>query len=182
MDTDGGGWIVFQRRVDGSVDFFRDWNIYKKGFGSQLSEFWLGNDNIHRLTSSGTYQLRIDLSDFEGGHSFATYNSFSLSEEADNYKLNLGDYSGGTAGDSLSYHRNRPFTTKDKDHDIHEDNCADRFKGAWWYGGCHDSNLNAQYLRGKHTSYADGMMWLAGKGYYYSYKTTEMKFRPILAA
>ncbi|KAJ1145722.1 hypothetical protein NDU88_012006 [Pleurodeles waltl] len=53
MDTDGGGWIVFQRRWDGSVDFFRDWKTYKRSFGSQMTDFWLGNDNLHHLTVTG---------------------------------------------------------------------------------------------------------------------------------
>ncbi|KAM3914910.1 ficolin-1-like [Leptodactylus fuscus] len=178
MDTDGGGWIVFQRRCDGSVDFFRGWNDYKRGFGSQLSsEFWLGNENIHRLTSSGTHEFRVDLTDYENKSSFATYASFSLSGEGDFYKLHIGKFTGGNAGDSLSYHNDRPFTTKDKDNDVHPDNCAVMFKGAWWYGGCHNSNLNGQYLRGNHKSYADGVNWESGRGDKHSYKITEMKIR-----
>ncbi|KAK9410171.1 ryncolin-3-like [Crotalus adamanteus] len=57
METDGGGWLLFQRRQDGSVNFYRDWKSYKKGFGRQGSEFWLGNDKIHLLTSSGKPQI-----------------------------------------------------------------------------------------------------------------------------
>ncbi|KAG9464705.1 hypothetical protein GDO78_019491, partial [Eleutherodactylus coqui] len=178
MDTDGGGWIVFQRRYDGSVNFFRGWNDYKRGFGNQPSEFWLGNDNIHRLTSSGTHKLRIDLTDFENERSFAAYASFSLSGEVDKYKLHLGAFTEGSAGDSLSLHNNHPFTTKDRDNDAYGANCAANYKGAWWYVGCHHSNLNGQYLRGTHSSDADGINWKTGKGYKYSYKITEMKFRP----
>ncbi|KAM3914466.1 ficolin-1-B-like [Leptodactylus fuscus] len=179
MDTDGGGWIVFQRRYDGSVDFFRGWSDYKRGFGSQLSEFWLGNDNIHRLTSSGTQVFRVDLTDVDNKHSFATYASFSLSGESDNYKLHIGAFTGGSAGDSLSYHKDRPFTTKDKDNDVHPDNCAVMFKGAWWYGECHDSNLNGQYLSGNYNINADGVIWETGRGNHHSYKMAEMKFRPV---
>ena len=69
------------------------------------------------------------------------------------------------------------FTTKDRDQDTYETNCAVRFKGAWWYSDCHSSNLNAMYLNGKHASRADGVNWGGWKGHFESLKTTQMKFR-----
>ncbi|KAM7144069.1 ficolin-2-like isoform 5-T5 [Macrochelys suwanniensis] len=179
MDTDGGGWIVFQRRVDGTMDFYRDWNSYKRGFGSQLSEFWLGNDNIHLLTSLGTNELRVDLRDFDNNYLFATFGSFKIAGETEKYKLILGAFVNSTAGDSLTIHNNMPFTTQDRDNDQYSGNCATSFKGAWWYKDCHWSNLNGLYLRGSHESYADGVNWKTGRGHKYSYKMAEMKFRPV---
>uniref|UniRef100_UPI00398F72AB ficolin-2-like n=1 Tax=Pristiophorus japonicus TaxID=55135 RepID=UPI00398F72AB len=175
MDTDGGGWLVFQRRMDGSVDFYRGWNSYKKGFGNQLSEFWLGNDNIHALTKTGSYQLRIDVKDFEDKKGFADYKSFKILDEAEKYRLILGEYSDGDIGDSLTLHNNYPFSTNDRDNPR---NCAEKSSGAWWYENCHYSNLNGLYLKGAHTSYANGINWRTGKGYNYSYKYTDMKIRP----
>ncbi|XP_056395415.1 ficolin-1-like isoform X2 [Hyla sarda] len=176
MHTDGGGWIVFQRRWDGSVDFFRDWNSYKMGFGSRLNEFWLGNDNLHMLTSSGTWEMRIDLQDFERTMHYAKYASFQVLGEDEKYKLLLGAYTEGNAGSSMDGHRDMPFATKDKD-SLH--NCATNYKGGWWYESCHNANLNGRYLGGQHASYADGINWNGGKGYNYSYKFSEMKIRPV---
>ena len=85
----------------------------------------------------------------------------------------------GNAGDSLSYHKSSSFTTKDRDNDQHSTNCAALFKGAWWYNGCHYSNLNGLYHRGRHSSYADGVNWYHWKGYYYSVKRAEMKLKPV---
>ncbi|XP_068964489.1 ficolin-2-like [Petaurus breviceps papuanus] len=179
MDTDGGGWTVFQRRADGSVNFFRDWAAYKRGFGSHLGEFWMGNENLHRLTTQRNNELRIDLQDFDQNYFFAKYTSFQILGETEKYKLILGNFVDGNAGDSMGYHNNKSFTTKDQDNDEYSSNCAETFKGAWWYGSCHNSNLNALYLQGKHESYANGINWKSGKGHYYSYKISEMKFRPV---
>ena len=70
METDGGGWVVFQRRMDGTVDFYHNWTDYVKGFGDLNGEFWLGLNKIHRLTAikkhPNNITLRVDLEDFEG--------------------------------------------------------------------------------------------------------------------
>ena len=96
--TAGGGWTVFQKRLDGSVDFYRGWVDYKNGFGNLNSEFWLGLDKINRLTSStcgnNTLRLRVDLEDWVGGTKYAEYDLFSITDEASKYKLSLGSYSG----------------------------------------------------------------------------------------
>ena len=92
--TAGGGWTVFQKRRDGSVDFFRAWDDYKRGFGNLNGEFWLGLDKIHRLTVSAGYKLRVDLEDNHGNTAFAEYSSFSVTSERAKYQLNLGSYSG----------------------------------------------------------------------------------------
>ena len=100
MTTDGGGWTVIQRRLDGSVDFYLGWESYKNGFGDVNGEFWLGNDNIHRLTAAHDVILRIDMEDFDGNITYAEYTTFQVTDEADKYRITIGGYS-GTAGDSM---------------------------------------------------------------------------------
>ena len=81
---------MFQRRVDGSQDFYLDWVDYKLGFGDISREHWLGNDNIHTVTNNGkTYQLRIDLDDgFETN--YALWASFYIMDESFKYILRIG--------------------------------------------------------------------------------------------
>ncbi|XP_033635666.1 ficolin-2-like [Asterias rubens] len=93
MDSAGGGWIVFQSRQDGSVDFNRGWDEYKSGFGSLSGEFWLGNDNLVGLTSDesqGGWELRVDLEDGRSNNTaWAQYNQFKIVGEK--YSLYITD-------------------------------------------------------------------------------------------
>ena len=101
MSTDGGGWTVFQRRLDGSVDFQLDWKSYKNGFGDMSGEFWLGNYNLQCLTATHDVMLRIDLEDFDGKISYAEYSTFKIADGVDKYRIAVGGYN-GTAGDSMT--------------------------------------------------------------------------------
>ena len=178
METASGGWEVFQRRMDGTKNFYRTMADYVKGFGDLNGEFWLGLNKINRLTNSGstTKSLRVDLEDFDGNKRNAKYTTFRVLDSSREYQLFVSGYS-GNAGDSLTYHSGMNFSTYDQDNDAYNANCAVSFKGAWWYKSCHYANLNGKYLSGVHTSYADGVIWYHWKGYYYSLKVSEMKLR-----
>ena len=172
---------MFQRRRDGSENFYRGWAEYERGFGDVKGEHWLGLKKINCLTGAKPVaQLRVDLADFEGRHKYAHYSHFSVGNPSTNYKLSVGGYS-GTAGDSLTIgsqiHNGRAFTTHDRDNDSAGHNCAVKWQGAWWYDSCHFSNLNGLYLSGARDN--KGMRWYnfntaAGS---YSLKWTEMKLR-----
>ena len=177
MVTDGGGWTVFQRRQDGSVNFYRNWIQYENGFGNLTGEFWLGLGKINRLTKEQSNTLRVDLEDFDNNTAYAQYTTFSVGDSTTEYTLTVGGYS-GTAGESLIYvHNGKKFSTKDNDNDNDYLNCPVEFHGAWWYNNCHSSNLNGQYYtinRARNIG-ASGITWRYWKGDAYSLKFTEMK-------
>ena len=94
--------------------------------------------------------------------------------------LTFGVFVSGTAGDSLSYHRNMAFTTKDRDNDNYSGNCAAYYNSAWWYNNCVRANLNGYYYHGSHVGSAyRGINWDTWKGHSYSAKRAEMKIRPV---
>ncbi|KFB48745.1 AGAP010774-PA-like protein [Anopheles sinensis] len=129
----GGGWTVFQRRIDGSVDFYRNWTMYKHGFGNINGEHWLGLEKLHVMTRSGRHELLVLLEDFEGNSTYAFYDKFKIGSEEEKYNLTVGKYS-GTAGDSLDYHNGMKFSTFDKENADGDSYNAEVYKGAWWFG------------------------------------------------
>ena len=178
MTTSSGGWIVFQRRIDATVDFYRGWSDYKNGFGDLNGNFWLGLEKIHKLTSPGRGAiLRVDLKHYSTPNQlkYAEYCNFEITSESDGYRLKCSGHS-GTLGDSLTYHDNRRFSTNDRDQDSTSGSCAIAHKGGWWYGSCMESNLNGPYL--SHTTSKDQYMyWKTLSNNYGGILFSEMKIK-----
>ncbi|CAH1239262.1 ANGPTL1 [Branchiostoma lanceolatum] len=181
MDTAGGGWTVIQRRQDGSVPFNRTWEEYKQGFGNKNGEYWLGNENIHLLTSLKNFTLRIDLHDWEMNQRFAEYSTFRVSGESDQYLVHVAGYT-GNAGDSMTYNNGQQFSTVDRDNDAYSSgHCSQMYgQGGWWYGSCGRSVLNGRYLGncGNSCPVWQGVVWVRWRGIRYSLKSVSMKIRP----
>ena len=180
METDGGGWIVFQRRQDGSVDFNRTWADYQSGFGDLQNEFWLGNDILRDLTGSGQWQLRVNMEDWKSNTAWASYGEFAVT--GDKYTPQVGSYDAQSpAGDSMTWHDGHSFSTKDQDNDAWSGyNCAKRSEGAWWFNICFQAHLNSKYYPQENVSSLQGIQWFSWKGSYYSLKKCSMKIRQVL--
>ncbi|XP_028654618.2 angiopoietin-related protein 7-like [Erpetoichthys calabaricus] len=181
MDTESGGWTVIQRRQDGSVNFNRSWKEYKEGFGDLNSEFWMGNEHIHDISTQGDYTLRIDLEDWSSKHKHASYETFSIEDEANQYRLHVTGFR-GTVEDSFSwYHNKHSFSTPDTGNI-----CAEISHGGWWFHQCFFTNLNGVYYKGgwysskrKNHLGPDGIVWYSWKDSdYYSLKKVSMMIRP----
>ncbi|XP_049548186.1 angiopoietin-4-like [Anopheles darlingi] len=143
----GGGWIVVQHRFDGSVDFYRNWDQYRDGFGEPDKEHWLGLERIHQLTSARPHEFLVEIKDFEGNYGYAHYDKFQVGSESDQYMLKtVGSYN-GTVGDGMDHNQGEKFSTKDRDNDKRSEyHLAVDYEGAWWYGyGGTTSNLNGRY-------------------------------------
>lgn len=130
----GGGWLVVQRRFDGSVNFYRNWAEYKEGFGELEGEFFLGLESLFHLTKSLPHELYVRLVDFNNNVRHARYDNFMIGSEEEQYMLkSLGTYS-GNAGNALAYNLHDSFTTYDQDNDgWSQGNCAVYYLSGWWY-------------------------------------------------
>ncbi|XP_047484647.1 ficolin-2-like [Penaeus chinensis] len=140
MDTDGGGWTVFFKREKNLIQerFNRSWSEYKDGFGNPSSEYWLGNELLHTMTSSREYTLRMDLQLATGDFKSGVWKRALVDDEIGKYKLTLSDYlpESSTTSNCMSLSHNRFFSTYDRDHDGSSSNCAADKQGGWWHYSC----------------------------------------------
>lgn len=186
MEMDGGGWTVIQKRgqYDNNVYYFyRNWTEYAKGFGDPAKEYWIGNRVLHALTSQPErMQLRVIL--WGNDSVVIDYDSMKVEDEAQHFKMKMGKFLGPRGWDALQDTNDLEFTTFDRDYDKAPENCAVKYRGAWWYRGCHHANLNGLNLNGPHASYADGIEWSfqgsLNHNYYYSFPSVQMMIRPAM--
>lgn len=151
-----------------------------------VRQLLVGVGKIRRITdSSSTYELYIGLGDHYATQTtkYSRYGSFSVNSASTQYKLSVSSYyTASTAGDSLKVHNNQAFTTTDTDNDgSSSTNCAEDYKGGWWYKDCHDANLNGKwYANGQlaDVNVPDGIIWQHWTGDQYSLKTVVMAIRP----
>ncbi|XP_055884348.1 ficolin-1-like isoform X1 [Biomphalaria glabrata] len=174
--TQGGGWIVIQRRVRKNTYFGRYWQGYKNGFGSPCTEdYWLGNERVHQLTSQGQYELRIDMT-YQKQNYYAFYSCFKVDNETNQYRLTLGEFQGNVAND-FGNHNNTMFSTPDRDNDKNpKGSCAQKYRAGWWYHYCHNVNLNGKF---RNKEFGHGVIWDTLTTDYDSLSSVEMKIRKI---
>ncbi|XP_029468438.1 fibrinogen gamma chain isoform X2 [Rhinatrema bivittatum] len=204
IDSAGNGWTVLQRRVDGSVEFNKNWNQYREGFGylspDDTTEYWLGNEKMHLISSQSTlpYVLRVDLKDWDNKKSTADYHSFKVGPEVDKYRLTYTYFMGGDAGDAFdgyefgddpsdqfyTRHNGMQFSTYDQDNDKFDGNCAGQDGSGWWMNRCHAALLNGKYYKGGNYKspnliYDNGIIWATFHNRWYSMQETRMKIIPL---
>lgn len=159
------GWTVIQRRINGKVDFNRNWRDYQTGFGDLRGEFFIGLDKLYLITKSQPHELYIYLQNLNNETRYAQYDSFSIGNEDASFEItSLGKYS-GTAGDGMIHHNNMKFSTFDQDNDNSNRNCADENSSGWWFNNCYHCNLNGPYH---------------GGFYWYPWQRNVLKFAQIM--
>ena len=151
-------------------------------------EMWLGLTTMAALTSTGTWELQVELEDYQGNTYIALYSNFKVDQE-EPYKLTVSEFDSSQSNltDSLKGHNGAAFSTSDKDNDAGPTNCAANYQGAWWYTHCHSVNLNGynyyrQDLPHSKDYYGKGIVWVnrenvGEQDYYFSWPNMQMKIR-----
>ena len=177
METDGGGWVVIQRRQPtANVNFTRNWEDYENGFGDLDGEFWLGLKTIHELTNKVDVELMTTVRNESGPIITWTHKVFRVSGPDTYYVLNISGGQ-GPGYDSMAYNNGVRFST----YDSGNTRCAYTRQGGWWYKSCTTANLNGPHVRPNLPGVnkpKGRLVWYNGVGNHKYYTNAEMKIRP----
>ena len=110
----------------------------------------MGLEEIHQLTTTHNMSLSIEIETFEGEPFTVKLETFSLGSADNNYTIHYTGYSQSSTRLRREFFSinlaGKKFTTKDRDNDLSDGNCASDFhRGGWWYENCGRNNLNGNY-------------------------------------
>ena len=145
MELDGGGWLAFQKRFDGSVDFFnQEWYDYKEGFGDVDGEHWLGNKWLNLLTTSEKYDYLVWAKAYDGDTRMKKMLGVRVENEIEHYRITFeeeGHYFEPDVSYGTTHMDGSKFSTVLVENDVHLDNCAALY-GPWWHKACFNEAMN----------------------------------------
>lgn len=160
----GENWTLIQHWRIGQSDAFKNngWMQYRSGFGARDKtgpDYWLGLENMRRLTATGSWQLFVGLrspsSETNANDwSYVIYNDFKIGDEIKGYPLHVGSeaesFEMKHAGKKMlfEYSSGNPFSTKDKDNDRLNAHCARNYEGGWWFNKCFNLCLTCKHVYG----------------------------------
>ncbi|XP_066923909.1 microfibril-associated glycoprotein 4-like [Clytia hemisphaerica] len=163
MEGEGGGWMAFQRRFDGSVSFHdKSFSQYENGFGvSDGGEYWLGLEKLHLLTTSKSHDLFVIVKTFSNETQVKRFASFAIGTPASKYVFSydkvLPRYS---EFELFKRPQGQKFSTFDQDNDSKGNGaCSSLYPGGWWFSNCHDDFMNGQYYPTEVSGYGMGLHW-----------------------
>src|SRR6218665_410824 len=144
-------WVLIHQMIPNGQKLFKsNWTKYSNGFGDPTDNYWIGNEQIHQLTSAGYQKLRVEVQSLNTTKWYsAEYDSFDVSSETNWYTLNVSGYF-GDGGDGLNFGQyasyisnGMKFSTVDMDNDLFVNStCAT--VGGWWYNKC-SSSMQTSY-------------------------------------
>ena len=185
MTTDGGGWIVMQRRFDGSVSFYHNWNTYRDGFGDVNGEHWLGNEFVHQYINAYPTELIVEATAFDGEQIAVKMQNFEISDEASKYAMDYSTCEVVKGNKNYCWDwihtKGYKFSTIDQNNNKitlrPELDCAIKFSGAWWHNDCFNVCLNGNYSVIEPTTFGESILWKSFRGYERSLIEAKMLIR-----
>ena len=183
--TDGGGWLIYQRRLDGAVDFARNWSDYKIGFGiigDDTKEMWMGNEKLFQIQQAyGSIELefRIEATAFNGDSCWAICYPFEIRPENESYSItwNTVKASHRAMVAHINYHKEVEFSALDRQSPNCSTRCFPFFTGAWWFKTCAYFYLNGKYTNIQTSWFSS--IFIYGFKNIETLQTSCMMFRPV---
>ena len=139
-------WVLIHQMIPNGQRLFKsNWTKYSNGFGDPTDNYWIGNEQIHQLTSAGYQKLRVEVQSLNTTKWYsAEYDSFDVSNETNWYTLNVSGYLGDggdgfNVGQYTGYISNgMKFSTFDVDNDLYVNGTCSKGYG-WWLNICSSS-------------------------------------------